>query len=679
MTLMKLSPASTRLRRMAKAYAAGEFSVAEYREARRRLIENFAPMPDDDDTQPRAVIGNALTRREPHELTPLPDPRRASPVQPAVAAEGAIRSEGPIATERETGSARSKRPRRLNGPLLTLLLLALFAVFAVHAVAEEPVVIPTVSERDPNPATSPRLRISRVSLDAPDLPGMPMPVVDARVQSALDEVRARHDERDHGFTDLELAEVGRLLQALGIHQGGELPRGAARDIQALVETQKRRRGVSVQELEEIAGLLQEDYREQGYLLTRVVLPAQTVVDGEVRLQVLPGILEHVAVSGGDAHLVAQRFADALGQPVTQELIETRLYAVNELPGLRTQAAFTAGQAVGHTRLDIEVVEQRTWTAVGQLDNHGDEDTGEERLSGSASWLNPSGRGDQLSLGALLALNPRDQHYAFLSYSLPLQRGYDLSVYAANNDFDNAAGLSLDGSTRVYEAGVTKHFRRTRATGLALEAGLASHRLVLDGASSQRSQFVTGALRGHRAFDDIRLMMEGGVEVNVGRLSSGRRDGQNDTYARLAGNWFGWKPVNVPRLPGEQKLVLGLAGQYATSQLPATLQLGLTGARANRGFDRGIAMVDTGILTSLELRTPGPLGEWYAFVDAGYGNSENDRTSAWSAVTSLGLGWDARFNDSLLARLTWALPVTSKQSGGLGDDGPQLFWSLQYAH
>jgi hypothetical protein len=64
---LKLAPDTVRLRRMARAFAAGEISEAEYREARREIIDGFrseAPSqntthrrtPDDDfPRQPEAV------------------------------------------------------------------------------------------------------------------------------------------------------------------------------------------------------------------------------------------------------------------------------------------------------------------------------------------------------------------------------------------------------------------------------------------------------------------------------------------------------------------------------------------------------------------------------------------------------------------------------------------------
>ena len=50
MSLLTLCPEATRLRRIAKACSAGELSRTEYREARRRVIDKFSNVPDNDDS-----------------------------------------------------------------------------------------------------------------------------------------------------------------------------------------------------------------------------------------------------------------------------------------------------------------------------------------------------------------------------------------------------------------------------------------------------------------------------------------------------------------------------------------------------------------------------------------------------------------------------------------------------
>jgi hypothetical protein len=64
MKLMRLSPVSQRLRRLARANAVGETSQAEYRQARRQLLAEVVPMPARkvDDTHRRGQVADITQR-----------------------------------------------------------------------------------------------------------------------------------------------------------------------------------------------------------------------------------------------------------------------------------------------------------------------------------------------------------------------------------------------------------------------------------------------------------------------------------------------------------------------------------------------------------------------------------------------------------------------------------------
>lgn len=53
--------------------------------------------------------------------------------------------------------------------------------------------------------------------------------------------------------------------------------------------------VSLAELVDLANRLTAKYRQDGYLLTQVVVPEQSIEGGKVRLQVIEGYLEHVQI------------------------------------------------------------------------------------------------------------------------------------------------------------------------------------------------------------------------------------------------------------------------------------------------------------------------------------------------------------------------------------------------
>lgn len=64
MKLMRLSPVSQRLRRIARAHAVGETTQAEYRQARRQLLAEVVPMPARkvDDTHRRGQVTDITQR-----------------------------------------------------------------------------------------------------------------------------------------------------------------------------------------------------------------------------------------------------------------------------------------------------------------------------------------------------------------------------------------------------------------------------------------------------------------------------------------------------------------------------------------------------------------------------------------------------------------------------------------
>ena len=340
MSLMKLAPETVRLRRVAKAHAAGEFSRFEYRAARREVIENFRPDAlGDDDTQRRSV-------------------------DPSVGA----------------GDADVRSSRRHWHWIMMLVLLGIVLVATTKQVQGAMRIAP-VSERNPNPQTSPRMPVTRTVIrDFTAYPGVDEAAVSQVMADALSTIRARNVEGAHGFTGAELEEVGRFLNALGVHAtSAPLSAADAADLQELVAEQKARRGISVVEIEEVAAAVQAHYRSAGYLLAVAYVPTQEVADGVVELAVLPGLLGEVVVSGANSELIASRFYGAIGEPVTEDAIAGRLYRLNTLPGLQAQAAFEPGSEVGETRLNLDVVQERSWSARMTADNYGHPATGDQRL------------------------------------------------------------------------------------------------------------------------------------------------------------------------------------------------------------------------------------------------------------------------------------------------------------
>jgi len=644
-SLMKLSPETVRLRRVAKAHALGEFSMAEYRQARREVIDNFEPhQPDEDDTQPRL------------EVTP----------------------QNGGAVDVELRSVRAGPSRWL------VLLLALVAVVAATRLfAAEGVWIPTAAERDPNPATSPRLPIVSVTLaDVSALGELSLtePELQAVIDGKLDEIRRRNQPGNHGFTAAELSEIGRFLNALGVHQAGsELTAEDAADLSALLADQKSRRGISIVELEEVAAAVQAHIREAGYFLAIAYVPAQTVQDGHVDIGFLPGVLGDVQVAGAPEKL-SRRFDDLIGRPVTRREINTRLYALNQAPGFSARASFEPGTDVGETRLNLDVLEQRALHGSVMMDNYGDDYTGRHRLVINGDLINPAGRGDVLSFNLTTAIDPDNQLLGYLEYTTPVGSRRQLRGRLARNTFSTGGTDAVDGDGWLFDAVLESYLYRDRLTGLSWELGVGRHDLsweTIERSVDQSVTLVSGALNARRVWDGSKIATDLRLYADAGRIDGDTFAGQDRGFWDVGIGLSGWHPFDVGFLPGRQKAFIELTGQLANTQLPSTRRLALGGAAAARGFERDIYLADQALLLRGELRTPLALGELALFADAAYGRVRNELTPGWAYLADLGIAWEVRFGAHFLSSVSWATPITAKGEGGLSDEGDMLFWSLRY--
>lgn len=134
----------------------------------------------------------------------------------------------------------------------------------------------------------------------------------------------------------------------------------------------RGKRLTVAQIYEAAAALEQAYAAAGYVLARVVVPAQKLVDGgAVRLVVVDAVVERVDVGAVPERLrdiVAARMAAVVGEPhLKLEEIERRLLLVSDLPGLQLRSTLAAGATAGGTLLVVEATQNYATGSVG-IDN-----------------------------------------------------------------------------------------------------------------------------------------------------------------------------------------------------------------------------------------------------------------------------------------------------------------------
>ena len=643
MKLASYTPEVTRLRRIAKACAAGEMSRSAYRQARRQVIDQFLGIGQGfDDTVPR-FGGDTTVRRD-----------------------GAVADVSPAARSRFSY-------------LWFIALLIGLTTLALPALSWSQAMIPPVKERVADQGGSQRLAVNAVTWQS-SLADVEQQQVNQFLQDELTRIKARHQPAAHGFTEDELVEVARYLNAIGVHDAGvKLSREDVSDLQTLVERQKDKRRVSVKDLEEIASALQSYIRQRGYPLAVAYVPSQAVEAGEVQLAVEVGQLASVVMADASQRSWTDTMDGLVGSAVQRSEIETRLNLLNRMGGDVLQAGFQPGEDVGESEMVLHVAEEKRFSGRARIDNHGLDAFGQERISYQASTRQLAQLGDRLDVHVASALEGDDHLFGGVKYTVPIaERALTVSGALRYADIQWRRGVAGEGLAMLADVTQSLEFTRVQRRELRYRVGWLDVDWQGGSIEQQQSWFAGVSFDGHRLWDQAKVALEGSVGVRIGGIDEAYA-GQDDDFWLLHGSALLWKPVDIG---WSAKLALYGRWQWTDKHLPAGQQVSLSMPEHNPGLLPGSYFADTLTELTAQLRMSLPLGEGWVFLSGGYGE-ENDQQDSWYQLTTIGVGWQAELlrNEygSLRSRMSVGHPVAHKSNGVFHDDGTQIFWSLSFDH
>src|SRR5690606_32946288 len=115
--------------------------------------------------------------------------------------------------------------------------------------------------------------------------------------------------------------------------------------------------ISVAEVYRIATAITARYRNDGYILSRTIVPPQTIQGGIVHLRVIEGYIDGFRIEGnpGDARGRIEQYGTAITgtRPVTASVLERYLLLINDLPGISAQAVLVpSADAVGASTVNL---------------------------------------------------------------------------------------------------------------------------------------------------------------------------------------------------------------------------------------------------------------------------------------------------------------------------------------
>ena len=456
------------------------------------------------------------------------------------------------------------------------------------------------------------------------------------------------------------------------------------------------REVSLADVYGVAAAMTARYRNDGYILSQVLVPAQTVDGGRVRLQAVEGYVADVVVQGATEtppELVTA-YADKIKsvRPLTAEALQRYVLLMNDLPGASARTTLVASKTErGASDLMVEFSQRRATGGLG-VDNRGSAALGPVLVSGDLQVNAVFGAGDRTGAKVVSTF---DNELHFLSLVHDEQIGSEggkigLAINFVRSNPDTSAGfvpLFLRNDSNSGSLIYVYPMLRSRSENLYLRGGLTAYN------GSEQLFGVTEVSDRIRA---VRLGLtydladrDGGInildiELGQGFSALGASHAGDPDLSRANGRPDFTKvalyAARLQSLAAKWSLFTAVNAQYAGSDLLAPELYCYGGEQFGRAFDPCAFAGDSGAAIKQELRYTdsfeGRLEHTaYGFYDVGYVQQRTPAgLRASESGASVGLGWRFTLDRYLSGFVEVAKPITNA-SALVSDRDPRVYAGL----
>jgi hemolysin activation/secretion protein len=441
--------------------------------------------------------------------------------------------------------------------------------------------------------------------------------------------------------------------------------------------------LTLSSLDELATRLTDYYHSHGYPLARAFIPAQTIQNGKVRIEIIEAHYGKVKLDNRSRvkNSLLQATLSALqnGEPIEQVKLDHTLLLFSDIPGVGVSATLKPGELVGTSDLTVETMHTQMVTGNLSLDNYGNRFTGSARVAGTLTFYNPLHQGDYLGLYGMTSGNL--MHYGRINYELLLNRygtrlgtAYSSLSYVLGDTLSSIKGHGTAQTGSLWMKGTVKRGRDFNlyeqiqfdqtllhddidTTALRTDRHLVNWSATLNGDSRDKwfsaesiNTWNLSWTAGHVGFDNA-----------VAQLSDAASAKTQGNFSKLNAGLARLQSLNL-----NNSFYVTFAAQQANGNLDSSQKMQLGGPYSIRAYSPGAASGDTGFSLSAELRhdlTQVQKGQWQevVFIDTAqvainknvWGAGSNSAT-----LTGIGVGLNGSISTQWSAKAYIAKPIGS---------------------
>ncbi len=451
--------------------------------------------------------------------------------------------------------------------------------------------------------------------------------------------------------------------------------------------------LTVAELQAIAAEITQLYLSQGYITSRAELPAQTIDDGVVEIQIVEGRLEAIQVDGTTrlADYVRSRVGLGAQTPLNPLQLEDQLRLLASDPLFDSvRGSLRPGTVTGQSLLVVEVQEADPFSGSVGVDTLSLRSVGEYRIGATLQYLNLAGLGDRLAASAYRTTTGGSQVYD-LSYQVPISpTNGTVTLRVTPNEFrvtdpqEPGFAVGVGGSTNIYEVSVRQPLIRSLREELALSL---SYR-YRDGSTVVLGNVIPTTRSSVFTFgQDYRRRDPTGAWGLRSQFDLGTAGGQATREDETFFSWLG-QAQRVQVLGPDHLLVATADLQLTPDRLSTSEQFFVGGGQSVRGYYQNARYGDNGVRFSIEDRITlvrdeedgGSIAQVIPFFDLGYvwNNAPDSSIFDQNLIAGTGVGFLLNPAPGLTGRIDLGVPLVQlNEVPGDRPSGLRVYFDVRY--
>lgn len=383
--------------------------------------------------------------------------------------------------------------------------------------------------------------------------------------------------------------------------------------------------ISLTEVFRIANQVTTKYRDDGYILSRAVVPQQEIQDGVVRIQVVEGYVNEIVIDGethGSDDLL-RAYGDKIkgSRPVHVSDFERYLLLANDLPGMDVQAVLQPADVTGAATITL-VAEHDRFEPFFRADNRGTRFLGPYQLQGGSTFNSVLGMNEETLVRGIVTQQPTELRFYEARHKQPI--GTEGTTVEGFGTFTQTRpgftlrGLNIEGES--IRAGVTvEHpFIRRRSNSLygTLTLDMQNTKTDVLGVNITDDRLRSVRVGVQYDFVDswqgVNLI---GAEVSQGLDIFGER-GNSRAFGKTDYTNLDFNASRLQRITDNVSALFALTGQYAAAQVLSPEEFSYGGQNFGRAFDPAEIVGDHGFAAQVELRYTDQvtLEDWNELLD-----------------------------------------------------------------